>query len=409
MTCRDVMTANPSCCVPSDSVAMAAQIMKREDVGPVLIVSDYNSRNLAGIVTDRDLAIKVIADGRDPHNTRLDEVMSHNPVTCRENDSTDQALRVMAEYQVRRIPVVDSGNRLVGIIAQADLARRENEEEVGEMVEEISQPYGSGWWSGRSEPQEMPWDSRESARSFTRASSAEASSRTASLAIGAVCLGVGAGLMYLFDPNRGRTRRAIARDKAAGWYNASGEAVARTTQDLRNRAAGVATTTKHIWKSEPVSDEKLQARVRSKMGRYVSHPHAVRVDAHDGNVTLSGSILAHEVDSLMRCVRGISGVQEVENRLEVQDMGQAISNPNLQGSARKPGEQWDIMKKNWSPTTRVMASAVGGGMMLYGLKAHSRLGKATTALGLGLLTRGLTNRELAEMQAMSPLRRWGHV
>ena len=89
-------------------------------------------------------------------------------------------------------------------------------------------------------------------------------------------------MMYLFDPNRGRTRRAIARDKAASLYSASGEVVARTAQDLRNRAAGVASSTKSMWKSEPVSDEKLVARVRSKMGRYVSHPHAVHVEANNG-------------------------------------------------------------------------------------------------------------------------------
>ena len=402
MTCRDVMTANPSCCVPSDSVAMAAQIMKREDVGPVLIVSDYNSRNLVGIVTDRDLAVKVIAEGRDPNNTRIDEVMSHNPVTCRENDDTNKAVRLMSEHQVRRIPVVDTGNRLVGIIAQADLARYEDEEEVGEMVEDISQPYGSGSWMTTSRRSEgSSWDTQWNGD--YAGSRGQNASVASSLAIGAVCLGVGATMMYMFDPNRGRTRRAKARDKAANLYNASGEAVSRTAQDLRNRAAGVASSTRSMWTSEPVSDEKLVARVRSKMGRYVSHPHAVNVEANHGQVTLSGSILGHEAARFLKCVKGIPGVESVEDRLDVHGTGG--SDPNLQGESTRTGENWDFMNKNWSPTTRAMATAVGGGLLLYGIKSRSRIGKATSALGLGLLTRGITNREMSEIKGMNTLRR----
>jgi len=311
---------------------------------------------------------------------------------------------LMSDHQVRRIPVVDSNNRLAGIIAQADLARHEDEEQVGELVEDISQPYGSGSWtssrySRRSES--------ESDNGYSAYSRTDTSSIANSLAIGAVCLGVGAGMMYLFDPNRGRTRRAIARDKAASLYSASGEAVARTTQDLRNRATGVAASARSVWKSEPVSDEKLVARVRSKMGRYVSHPHAVHVEANNGNITLSGSILAHEAGNFLKCVRGIPGVQSVDDRLEVH--GSAGSNPNLQGEGGRTGEHWDFMNRNWSPATRVMASAVGGGMLLYGIKSRSKIGKATSALGLGLLTRGITNREMSELKGMEALRRLVHV
>ena len=79
MTCKEIMTPDPSCCVPGDSVAMAAQIMKRNDVGPVPVVSDQHEKRLVGIVTDRDLTLKVLAEGRDPHTTRVDEVMSMNP------------------------------------------------------------------------------------------------------------------------------------------------------------------------------------------------------------------------------------------------------------------------------------------------------------------------------------------
>ena len=407
MTCSEVMTANPSCCVPSDSVSMGAQIMKRENVGSVPVVSDYNSRNLVGIVTDRDLAIKAIAGGRDPYSTRIDEVMSHNPITCRENEDTIKALRLMSEHQVRRIPVVDDNNRLLGIISQADLARHEADDQVGEMVEDISQPYGTGSWTS-SRYSRADWES-ESDTEYQRDSENETRSAAGSLAMGAICLGVGAGLMYLFDPNRGRARRAIARSKAASLYTASGQAVARTTQDLRNRAAGVAAGTKAIksmWQHETIPDQKLVARIRSKMGRYVSHPHAIHVDAINGNVILSGSILSHEAGKFLKCVKGIAGVESVDNRLEVH--GSTESNPNLQAGART-GEHWDFMNKNWSPATRVMAGAVGGGMFLYGMKSRSRIGKATSALGLGLLTRGISNREMTELKGIDTLRRLVHV
>ena len=147
MTCKDIMTPDPSCCVPGDSVAIAAQIMKRNDVGPVLVVSDQHEKRLVGIVTDRDLTLKVLAEGRDPHTTRVDEVMSMNPVSCREDESTHRALQLMANHQIRRVPIVDANNRLCGIVAQADLALNEDEEDVGRVVEHISEPYGSGGWT----------------------------------------------------------------------------------------------------------------------------------------------------------------------------------------------------------------------------------------------------------------------
>jgi osmotically-inducible protein OsmY/predicted transcriptional regulator len=283
--------------------------MKTENVGPVPVVSDHNTRNLVGIVTDRDIAIKVVGEGRDPHNTRVDEVMSSNPVICREGDDTYTALRRMAENQVRRIPIVDANDRLVGIISQADLARHEDEGDVGGMVEDISQPYGTPSWGS--------WGSKQSKERRSMDTGSE-SSIAGSLALGALCLGVGAGLMYMYDPNRGRTRRAVARSKASSWYSASGEAVKGKTEDLRNRATGVVATTKSWLRTEPIPDEQLVERVRSKMGRSVSYPHAIQVEAHEGNVRLRGSVLAHEAKKLLKCIERVPGVQSVEDQLEVQ-------------------------------------------------------------------------------------------
>ena len=139
MKCREVMTQNPACCLPSDKAFEAAQLMKSEDVGPIPVVSDKKTRELIGIVTDRDLVLKVISEGRDPKSTALEEVMTKDVVTCHPDDDVTEALDAMEENQVRRVPIVDDDNRLVGIIAQADIATRVDEpEKTHEVVEEIS-------------------------------------------------------------------------------------------------------------------------------------------------------------------------------------------------------------------------------------------------------------------------------
>jgi CBS domain-containing protein len=139
-TCSDVMTKDPVCAYPDDTVAHVARLMRSEDIGPVPIIQDDASKKLVGIVTDRDLAIKVVAEERDPKNTRVNDVMSTDVVTCRAGDKIEMALDAMSKNQLRRIPVVDNGNMLVGIIAQADIATRMNApEKTGEVVKEISE------------------------------------------------------------------------------------------------------------------------------------------------------------------------------------------------------------------------------------------------------------------------------
>ena len=139
--CRDIMTKDPVCALAGDTVDRVAQLMKREDIGPVPVVDGQQTKKLVGIVTDRDLAIKVVAEGLHSQRTRVEEVMTHNPVTCRPEDDIEQAIQAMAQYQIRRIPVVTTDGRVVGIIAQADVATRlEEPQQTAEMVEEISQP-----------------------------------------------------------------------------------------------------------------------------------------------------------------------------------------------------------------------------------------------------------------------------
>ena len=139
-TCSDVMTKDLVYSSPDDMVADVAQLMKKEDIGPVLIVrEDSEGKRLVGIVTDRDLAIKVVGEGLDPQNTKVESVMTREVITCRAEEDVQHAMRAMAEYQLRRIPVVDVDGMLVGIISQADVATRLNEPETtAEVVREIS-------------------------------------------------------------------------------------------------------------------------------------------------------------------------------------------------------------------------------------------------------------------------------
>ena len=142
-SCNDVMTPDPTCCQASDAVVNAAEIMKIEDVGAVPVVDARDSRKLAGIITDRDIVVQVIAEGRDPKSVRIEEVMSRNAVTCRPDEDVQNAMDRMAQHQVRRIPVVDGKDRVVGIISQADiLTRMDQPEKSANVIENISQPVG---------------------------------------------------------------------------------------------------------------------------------------------------------------------------------------------------------------------------------------------------------------------------
>ncbi len=139
-TCNEVMTDNPVCCLPSDSVAKAAGLMKSENIGSIPVIESERSQTLVGIVTDRDLALTIVAEGRDAKSTPVEAVMTRKVVTCLADDDLQKALSAMTENQLRRIPVVDNDHKIVGIIAQADVATRVDEpEKTGEMVKEISQ------------------------------------------------------------------------------------------------------------------------------------------------------------------------------------------------------------------------------------------------------------------------------
>src|SRR5881398_1517790 len=133
---QKLMTSNP-CSIDSDkSVAYAAKMMRDEDVGLAPIVE---GDRLVGTLTDRDIAIRVVAEGRDPQSTPVREVASKDLVTVDPQQDLDEALRLMAQHQVRRLPVVEEDGRLVGVVAQADVARHGDDTKTGQVVQEISE------------------------------------------------------------------------------------------------------------------------------------------------------------------------------------------------------------------------------------------------------------------------------
>jgi CBS domain-containing protein len=134
-TIRDVMTKNP-CAIDADKpVAYAAKMMRDENVGLAPIVE---GQRLIGTLTDRDIAIRVVAEGKDPQTTIVRDVATKRFVTIDSDQDLDEALRLMADNQVRRLPVLDQDGKLTGIVAQADVARHASDEQTGEVVEQIS-------------------------------------------------------------------------------------------------------------------------------------------------------------------------------------------------------------------------------------------------------------------------------
>jgi CBS domain-containing protein len=141
MKSDEVMTKNPICCLPDAMATKVAQLMKRENIGSIPVIENEQAHKLVGIVTDRDLAMKIVAEGLDARSTKVEAVMTRKVVTCRAEDDLQIALDAMSEHQLRRIPVVDKDNTILGIIAQADVATRANQpEKTAAMVKGISQP-----------------------------------------------------------------------------------------------------------------------------------------------------------------------------------------------------------------------------------------------------------------------------
>lgn len=207
--------------------------------------------------------------------------------------------------------------------------------------------------------------------------------------------GLGAGMMYLLDPDRGKRRRALIANRMTHAAKVAGDATGKTRRDVRNHLKGVIAEVESLFQSAEVSDDVLEARVRSKLGRVVSHPSAIEVKAVSGLIFLTGPILANEEHSLLDSISGIAGVKNIENRLELHEDASGI--PALQGGKPRQPERFGFYKKNWSPTARLVATTAGGALVLYGTKRRGVIGSVIGSLGFGVVMRALTNVETSAL------------
>ncbi len=212
---------------------------------------------------------------------------------------------------------------------------------------------------------------------------------------GLTLAGMGAFAMYLLDPNRGKQRRTRVKDAVVHTGCEVRKFRGRFQRDAANRLAGTIAETEKLlqWETPEVTDEVLEQRVRSAAGRNVSHPRAVRVKCKGGAVELSGWVMTHELDGLVRGVRAVPGVREVSVFLNAANRSEHIS--SLQGGrARGAAGVW---RNRWSPTGRVMAGSYGLGLLAYGLSRRGGMGRVPAVAGALLMARALWNRPVAEL------------
>jgi uncharacterized membrane protein len=216
-------------------------------------------------------------------------------------------------------------------------------------------------------------------------------------------LGIGLGLMYFLDPERGRRRRALVRDQLAHGARITRDAAGATRRDMAHRAYATAAELRGRFSRGPVDDPMLVERVRARLGRRVSHPHGVDVAAHDGIVTLRGPILQHEVKPLLNAVERVAGVRQVVNVLEEHKEPGNI--PSLQSGSTPSEPRVDILQRNWSPTTRVAAGSGGVALMAYGASRQTIPGAFLAVAGIGLLARAASNVEIQRLTGIGGTRR----
>lgn len=222
-----------------------------------------------------------------------------------------------------------------------------------------------------------------------------ARNRTTMKWLGGVALGAAA--MYLSDPDRGRRRRALARDKMQSLAVRAGDALDIASRDFVNRVQGLRARASQViaGRRKRADDSVVAARVRAKIGRTTSHPHAIKVMVHDGCVTLNGPVLAEEKEQLLNTVRVVPGVTAVEDQLQVHAQPDNIA--GLQGEGRLRQMHPPFMRENWPPALRAIAMVGGSTLSYYGLRRRTPAGALLTLIGFGLLTRSISNRPLMHM------------
>jgi uncharacterized membrane protein len=213
---------------------------------------------------------------------------------------------------------------------------------------------------------------------------------------------MGASLMYLLDPERGARRRGLVRDQVARARHRLGEGLDATARDVRNRAKGTAAEVKARLHRGAVDDEVLHERVRSAVGRAVSHPRAITATLSQGRVTLEGHVLEDELDTLLDTVKRVRGVSEVVNNLEMH--GDPSGVPSLQGAGRREPRA-ELRQEHWAPATRLLMGSFGGLLAWYGIRDRGPLGVGAGVVAAGVLARALANRPVTRLTGIRGGRR----
>jgi uncharacterized membrane protein len=218
-------------------------------------------------------------------------------------------------------------------------------------------------------------------------------------------MGMGASLAYLLDPARGAKRRARLRDAAVHTAVLTRRVLGTSGRDMLHRTYGTAASLRLHGprRHRVVDDAVLVERVRAKLGRYVSHAHAVEATAIDGVVTLRGPILTHEARNLVRAVRRIDGVHEVNDTLERHERGEHV--PALQGGRPPTGQHLDILQTKWAPATRALILGAGAALAVAGATRRGTGGALAALLGGSLLARAATNLPLNRLFGIGSRRR----
>jgi uncharacterized membrane protein len=202
---------------------------------------------------------------------------------------------------------------------------------------------------------------------------------------------LGAAGMYLIDPSRGGRRRGIVRDQFTHAAHKTADGLEATSRDVAHRAQGVWAQAQHWFERADVPDHILIERVRAKLGRYVSHPRAIDVEADAGCVILRGKILKREVGPLLRAVAWIPGVHDIDNLLEQHDHPGNI--PSLQGGTARRGDLPELMQREWSPAARALVGGAGTALVAYAAARRDVFATLFGLAGTALVLRAATNLE----------------
>lgn len=211
-----------------------------------------------------------------------------------------------------------------------------------------------------------------------------------------VGMALGAGLMYALDPQQGRRRRALARDKMTKAVHETGRAMGATSRDVAHRATGLAASLHSRFFDQEAPDEVVEARVRARLGRVSSRPGAIEVAVRNGEVTLRGPIFRKEMDRVVRSLSSVRGVDRIDNQLQPHDADDNVA--RLQGAPARTAEDGQLP---WSPTTKMLVGVVGAVLTTVGLIRRDKIGMLLTGVGIAVVTRAASDAGLEQVRGVA--------